>query len=34
MFNVSLTKTEKNTQGVLSSVPKNYAKMKKISEGG
>ena len=33
MFNVSLTKTEKRTYGNLSSVPKNHAKMKKISGG-
>ena len=31
MFNVSLTKTEQNTEGVLSSLPQNYAKVNKIS---
>ena len=33
MLIVSLTKTEQNTLGVLSSVPQNYAKMNKIREG-
>ena len=33
MLSVSLTKTEQNTLGVLSSVPQNYAKMNKIREG-
>ena len=31
MFNVSLTKIEQNTEGVLSSLPQNYAKVNKIS---
>ena len=33
MLRVSLTKTEQNTLGVLSSVPQNYTKMNKIREG-
>ena len=31
--NASLTKTKQNTQGVLLSVPQNYATMNKMSEG-
>ena len=33
MLNVSLTKTEQNTQGVLSPAPQSYAKINKLSEG-
>ena len=33
MPNVFLTKTEQNNWGVLLSVPQNYTKMNKISEG-
>ena len=32
MLNVTLLKTEQNTQAVLSSVPQNCTKMNKISE--
>ena len=30
MLNVSLTKTEQNTQGDLPSIPKNHAEINKI----
>ena len=33
MLNVSLTKTEQNNYGVLSSNSQNYTKMKKMGEG-
>ena len=33
MPNISFTKTKQNTYEVLSSIPQNYAKMSKISEG-
>ena len=33
MLNVSLTKAEEKTQGILLSVPQNYPKMTKINEG-
>ena len=33
MLGVSLTKTEQDTYGVLSTFPQNYAKMNKINEG-